>query len=91
MVDVLDREASQTRDLSGRKGRDPDAHPTTPKPGVLGAPIRAARLGPSPRKVRALRMTREELWNPTPCAENAQGVGHPSVGEGSGRLEEGGE
>ena len=40
------------------------AHPITPKAGMMGAPVRAARLGPSlAQKRRSFRMTRDKgLW-----------------------------
>jgi len=40
------------------------AHPITPKAGMMGTPVRAARLGPSlAQKRRSFRMTRDKgLW-----------------------------
>jgi hypothetical protein len=51
------REASQTRDLSGRKERDPFAR-------LARVPSASLGTGSSARKVRAPQDDKE-LWNPT--------------------------
>ena len=52
---LIGKRAERATDVSQRTRNN--AHPITPKPGVLGAPVRAARPDPSLRKSGLLGMT----------------------------------
>ena len=58
-----DKEACRTREYCLAKNAR-HRHPITPKAGMMGTPVRAARLGPSlAQKRRSFRMTRDKgLW-----------------------------